>query len=98
MSQKKKTIDDLKGKIDFGIITIRDDEYQAVQVRLASPTIVQGRQIYAISSLKTNDGQDYSIALVKSPEQGNTAAQTVAHNLIEDLNPQCLVVCGIAGT
>jgi TPR repeat protein/nucleoside phosphorylase len=98
MSIMKAPSQDLKGKIDFAIITIRVDEYEAFLHRLPTQVFAQGRQTYSVSQLMATDGTKYSIALVRCPEQGNTTSQTVTHNLIEDLDPQWLIVAGIAGS
>jgi nucleoside phosphorylase/tetratricopeptide (TPR) repeat protein len=98
MTPQKGIAQDYKGKVDFGIITIRDDEYQAVLDRLPTKILVQGKQYYSLSRLATVDGEEYLIALVKSPEQGNTTSQSVTNKLIDDLDPKWLVLAGIAGS
>ncbi|MGH9763436.1 MAG: hypothetical protein ACREDR_14695 [Blastocatellia bacterium] len=90
-------ISKLKGKIDFGIITIREDEFAAVLQRFPKHASVTGRRIYAVSWVATNNGDEYSIAMVRCPEPGNGQGQSVASDMIEDLDPQWLVVIGIAG-
>lgn len=90
-------VEDLKGKIDFGIITIRPDEFQAVFDRLDHIGFATGSRGYEICRLETNGGDEYHIALVRSIEQGNGEGQSVAQALIKDLDPQWLVVIGIAG-
>jgi nucleoside phosphorylase len=87
----------LKGKIDFGIISIREDEFEAVLKRFTQVATIEGRRHYALSKLITLDGSEYTIALVRCPEQGNGEGQNVARDLIEDLDPQWLLLVGIAG-
>src|SRR6201988_3767015 len=87
----------LKGKVDFGIIAIREDEFKAVLDRLPTERVISGRQRYALSRLRNANGETYLIASVRCLEQGNLAGQAVAHNLIEDLDPQWIIVVGIAG-
>src|SRR5437763_10832105 len=85
-------------QVDFAIITIREDEFDAVLERFP-----QKRQkgssgrIYGISQVKTQDGQNCIVALTRSSEQGNDAAQQVANDVISDLDPQMLLIVGIAG-
>jgi nucleoside phosphorylase len=98
MRQKRTNISELKGKVDFGIITIREDEFEAVLRRLPTEELVTGRQTYAVSRLKTVNEDDYVIASVRCPEQGNAQGQSVAHTLIEELAPQWLLLVGIAGS
>ena len=90
-------IQNLKGKIDFGIITIREDEFGAVLKRFPPMESVQGRRRYAINLLKTNKGEEYLNALVRCTEMGEGEAQSVAHDLINDLDPQWILVVGIGG-
>lgn len=98
MKHREQIASELKGKIDFGIITIREDEFEAVLSRLPTETLVKGRQTYALSRLKTENEDEYVIASVRCPEQGNAQGQTVAHNLIEELDPQWVLLVGIAGS
>lgn len=91
-------IAELKGKVDFGIITIREDEFEAVLQRLPAERLVTGRQAYVISRLQTSNQDEYVIALARCIEPGNGQAQTVARDLIEDLNPQWILLVGIAGS
>lgn len=88
----------LKGKVDFGIITIREDEFQAVLDRLPTEETVVGRQRYAISKLRTISDDEYLIASVRCLEQGTNQAQEVARTLIDELDPQWILIVGIAGS
>lgn len=88
----------VKPRVDVGIITIREDEFRAVLE--AFPTAintVRGRRIYELRSLERDDGRPYVIAVVRAAEQGNTAAQAVANDLLNELAPRWLLVVGIAG-
>jgi nucleoside phosphorylase len=98
MNRQETKIEDLKGKIDFGIITVREDEFKAVLKRLPVEDMVTGRQTYAWSRLQTTKGNEYQIATIKCPEQGNLSGHSVATNLIEDLDPQWIILVGIAGS
>lgn len=98
MKQKELSVSEIKGRIDFGIITIREDEFESVLDRLPTEGLIKGRQTYALSRLRTYNDDEYLIASVRCPEQGNLPGQTVAHNLIEELNPQWILVVGIAGS
>jgi nucleoside phosphorylase len=98
MKSRNLNASELKGKIDFGIITIREDEFESVLNRLLTEALIKGRQTYALSRLQTENEDEYLIASVRCPEQGNAQGQTVAHNLIEELDPQWILVVGIAGS
>jgi nucleoside phosphorylase len=98
MAPKVTKIADIKGKVDFGIITIRQDEYEAVLQRLPTESIATGRQTYALSRVMTSNDDEYLIASVRCPEQGNGQGQATAHILIEELRPQWILLVGIAGS
>lgn len=87
----------LKGKIDFGIITIREDEFDAVLKRFPHIATIEGRRLYSLSKLKNFNDTEYTIASVRCVEQGNGEGQSVARDLIEDLDPQWILLVGIAG-
>lgn len=52
---------------------------------------------HQVCRLPTLNGGRYSVALTRCLEQGTGEAQNVARDLIEDLDPQWLLVVGIAG-
>jgi len=93
-----KTTTDLKGKIDFGIITIREDEYDAVLRRFPSDELVNGpNRIYSLTRVTFTRTFNYLIACAPSIEQGGGHAQDAARDMIEDLDPNLILLVGIAG-
>jgi internalin A len=86
-----------RGKIDFGILTIREDENSAVLRRFAKVTMDERQRRYRIRSLALPGGGTYTLAVLRCLEQGNTDAQATAHALLEDLAPRFVLVVGIAG-
>ena len=89
---------ELKGKVDFGIITIREDEFEAVLQRFPERIgVVSGRRQYNIRQLAIGDGDAYTVAIVRCAAQGNGEAQQVANALLDELAPRWLLVVGIAG-
>lgn len=98
MIQMRASVAELKSKVDFGIITIREDEFEAVLQRLPVEQLVVGRQRYAMSRLKTVSDDEYVIASVRCLEPGTGQAQDVARTMIDELNPQWILVVGIAGS
>jgi nucleoside phosphorylase len=98
MKSQETKAEYLKGKIDFGVITVRDDEFKAVWKRFPTENMITGRQVYALSRLQTTKDNEYLIATIKCPEQGNLSGHSVASNLIEDLDPQWIILVGIAGS
>jgi nucleoside phosphorylase/HEAT repeat protein len=84
--------------VDFGIITIREDEFVAVFDRLPKPfETVTGERIYNLHQIVFADGSSYTIATVRCAQQGNGEAQQVANAILHDLEPRWLLVVGIAG-
>jgi nucleoside phosphorylase len=89
-------------KADIAIMTIRDDEYGAVFDRLEEYDLKPFRgsaskRTYAIFSVPTITKKTCVVALARSPEQGNDVSQLVASDIMRDLDPQLLLVVGIAG-
>lgn len=90
-------VSDIKGQVDFAIITIIDEEFEAVLKRFPPVTTVQGKRFYNISYVKYSESEDYLVVVTRAVEQGNGEAQTIARDIIEDLDPQYLLLVGIAG-
>jgi nucleoside phosphorylase len=86
-----------RGKIDVGILTIREDENAAVLRRFDKVTTDDRRRRYRIRRLALPGGDAYTIAVLRCLEQGNRDAQAAAHALLEDLAPRFVLVVGIAG-
>lgn len=89
---------EIKGTVDFALITIREDEFAAVLHFFPPTGESKGqRRTYEIADFKTLDGSNYRAALFRSTEQGHGAAQAAASDVISDLEPAWLVLVGIAG-
>jgi len=88
---------DRKGKVDFGILTIRKDEFEAVLERFPAFETVPGRRVYNLHRLELPGGGSYLVAVVRCIEQGNTEALDAARDILEELDPRWLLVVGIAG-
>ena len=88
---------DIKGKVDFGIITIREDEFAAVLKRFHPRDHAQGERLYGITETPTSSTESYLVATVRCIEQGTGEAQNVANDLINDLDPNWILLVGIAG-
>ena len=99
MNQKSLLrVKQIQGKVDFAIITIREDEFESVLKRF-SPRIpvIDGKQVYEYCSVSRSDGQILSVAIVRAFDQGQSIAQLVARDVIDDLAPKWLILTGIAG-
>jgi len=91
-------VERLRGRIDFAIITILEEEFEAVLKRfLPRHSVIGGREFYEYCPVTTQDGRPAAVAMVRTPDQGQSIAQSVARNVIDDLNPRWLVLTGIAG-
>ena len=91
-------IDAVKGQIDFGIISIREDEFKAVLDRFQPDAYAEGHRRYEIGNLQTAAGGYYSFASLRLSEQGQGEAQNATRDLIEDLAPRWLLLIGICGS
>ena len=85
-------------QVDFAIITIREDEFEAVLQRFPhKPQKGPSGRTYGISQIKTQSRQNCTVAIVRCDEQGTDTAQQITNHVISDLDPQMLLVVGIAG-
>lgn len=89
-------LQEVKGRVDFGIITIREDEFEAVLERFPEAGRVTGRREYNLRRVEVAGGS-YLVAVVCCVEQGNGMAQSAANDLLEELAAHWLLVVGIAG-
>ena len=85
-------------KVDIAIITIREDEFTAVRERFQTQRLrtPSGRE-WLIGEVTAHNQNRYSIAITRSIAQGNDSSQRLAHDIIQDLDPQLLLLVGIAG-
>lgn len=83
--------------VDFGILTVREDELAAVLTYLPPYETLRGRRLYNLCRLETASKDTYEVAVVRCLEPGNAEAIEVARDLIEELSPRWLLVVGIAG-
>src|SRR5262249_13523837 len=93
-------VGDIRGRVDFGILTIREDEFTAVLHRFSQKLedgIARGHRHYNLRTLELDGGGAYTIAILRCIEQGNGEALAAARDLLEDITPRWLLVVGIAG-
>ncbi|PTQ83732.1 hypothetical protein [Nitrosomonas ureae] len=90
--------ENIKGSVDFALIAIREDEFEAV-LHYFPPTkeAIGQHRTYEIFDLESSDGSVYRAALLRSLEQGHSPAQSATSDVIADLNPNWIVLVGIAG-
>jgi nucleoside phosphorylase len=88
----------LKGFTQIGIIAIREDEFSAVLERFEGRRHASGRnRFYEHVRVLNNKGHELGIAIGRSPEQGQTAAQAITNDMILDFAPRWIFLVGIAG-
>jgi nucleoside phosphorylase len=87
----------LKGKVDFAILTIREDECNAVLDRFKPQDHVEGQRRYEAGELTSISGRKLSVVVARCVKQGEGEAQRLADYLIQDLEPSLLVLIGIGG-
>lgn len=93
-----KNAREYRGQVDFGIITVRYDEFEAAfHNRFPIIDTAMGVRRYAISRVQARNGLEYLVALSRCPDQGHGPAQELAEDIIDDIDPQWLVVIGIGG-
>lgn len=90
--------ENIKGSVDFALIAIREDEFEAVLHYFPPTAEAEGQhRTYEISDFETAKGSIYRAAILRSLEQGHGAAQAATSDVISDLNPAWIVLVGIAG-
>lgn len=92
-----------KRRFDVAIITIRDDEFEAVLEAFPkqdNPDRIVGTESqrhYNLRIADAGDGKCYKVAIVRLVHPGNGEGQTAARDCIEELDPALILVVGIAG-
>lgn len=88
----------LAGQTDIGILTIRDDEFEAVLDHFPSRRRAAGRnRYYDYSRVLTRAGQELGVAMTASLAQGQGASSAAARDMIGDFAPHWIFLVGIAG-
>ncbi|HEY1187985.1 MAG TPA: COR domain-containing protein [Gemmata sp.] len=83
--------------VDFGIITMKEEEYRAVERRFAPVTpISTAHRTYLRGQVETPHGPK-TVYIARCLEQGHAAAQQCANEMLADLDPRWLLLVGIAG-
>jgi len=89
---------ELKGHVDFGIITIRDEEHKAVLRRFPNRKLVKGNRVLCdFAELKTDDGKLAKIIIARCLEPGQGPARDLAEAILDELDPKWWLLVGIAG-
>jgi nucleoside phosphorylase len=90
--------------VDIAIITILEEEYEAVYNLLENPQQVVGssdldnQHAWVVGEVHTpTSSSPYTVALAMSPRAGTNAAVIATKNTILAFDPHCILVVGVAG-
>jgi nucleoside phosphorylase len=98
LEPSKSNAEGSEDMIDVVIITIREDENKAVLDRLVGRRLIYGKnRTYVGGVVDSAEGVQYTVAVIRTLEQGPNAANDTTRDAIEDLDPRLIVVAGIAG-
>jgi nucleoside phosphorylase len=97
MTKSSLQASDLRGRIHAAIMTIREDEYEAMETQLGQVQHIPGKNNYKYAEITPDGGNPISVVLTRVVGQGNSRAQSVASNIINELDPAWLILVGIAG-
>ena len=89
-----------KHLVDYAIISFTSAEFNAMLSRFPTKSSIHlptPRRAYVFRQIATHTDKVVSVALVRTVTQGLTEAQNIATDIIEDLNPTCILASGIAG-
>lgn len=84
-------------RVDFAILTVIREEFEAVLKRFPTQETFSGAREYNLTSVPRMLGGTFQVATVSCVEQGTGDAQDAARGVISELEPQWLLVVGIAG-
>ncbi|MCK1564309.1 hypothetical protein IVB08_10095 [Bradyrhizobium sp. 173] len=80
------------------LIAIRTDEFRAVLHHFPTRRRAEGsNRFYEHARIRPRGKAEIGVAITKSPEQGQSAAQATASDMINDLAPRWILLVGIAG-
>lgn len=89
---------DLKGRVDYAIITVREEEFEAVLKRYPNYRPVKGERILcSLSEIAANDGSHANVIITRCLGQGESKARDVSEAIMDELSPQWILLVGIAG-
>lgn len=84
-------------RIDVGIITMKEEEYEALLDKFSPTNTVEGgNRDYDVAAISTDRGE-CRVAITRCIQQGNAHAQSTATELLNDLKPSFVIIVGIAG-
>jgi nucleoside phosphorylase len=92
-------IADMPKPIHFGIITVKEEEFKAIEKRFSLVHEYRGsHRSYLHGQAKTLDGRIQNVLIARCLEQGQNDALQCASDIIRDADPQWILVVGIGGS
>lgn len=86
---------EVKGKVDFAIITLLHDEFIAVLDRFPGVMVKSQNRSYWISRVPVRDGSTAVVAVARASELGLAETQALALHIIDDLDPHFILRVGV---
>jgi nucleoside phosphorylase len=84
-------------KVVLGILSIREDEFAAVLERFPDHHVFNGRhRLYELTDVSAGNLRIRAV-LFRASAQGTGPAQDAVRDLVEDLDPDLILLCGIGG-
>ena len=86
--------------VDYAVLSFKTEEFHALLSRFDQELhipVPAPRREYVFRRMKTANGREATVALVRTMTQGLGDAQNATTDIIEDLNPRLIVASGIAG-
>jgi nucleoside phosphorylase len=84
-------------QVDFGIITIREDEFKAALDFFKPTSTHSAAREYNLAEVETISAGRYRVAIVRCVEPGTGEAQEITRDMLDDVHPAWIIVLGIAG-
>jgi nucleoside phosphorylase len=84
-------------KVDVVLISMKPEEFGPILARFPPAKTVRGRRDYNMLRVKTQTGDALLVATIRTVEQAEGEAQNATRDAIEDLDPNNILLVGIAG-
>lgn len=97
--RERPAISGMRGHVDFAILTVKDEEFKAVLSQLSGKrdSPLRLTRDYFLFDVPRANGSTACVAVTRCITQGNGIAQDTARDIIADLDPQWILLVGIAG-
>ena len=90
-------IRDYRGRVHLAIVSVKPEEEDEILLRFPRQHSVRGERDYGLCHVENVQGDPLLVATVRQPRQGNLEANSVTRDVISDLDPEWILLVGIAG-